>query len=488
MKRRTMWTTVAVVAVLALLAGGAGALQERDTLQATVASKINYQGRLTNPGGTPLDGTFPMRFQIWNAAVGGVYYYDSGEIPVNVDNGLFNVELNPPQAAFDGRELWLQMWVDGEWLSPRQELTPVPYALSLRPGAEIAGDSQNGWGLSVDWSNTAATGGAVYGTSATSVALFGRSPGGYGLYGYSEDNYGVVGYSRDSEGGHLSSTNGYGLRVNTDGTDHWDHAGWFTADWGYGVYAQSTYNYGVVGEGVTAGVRGTGTNQGVSGSSTNGSGVSGYSYNNIGVDASSHDYWGLLSFTYRPDNNYGVYTYDNVYALSYHVMGAIMQVAQNGGEEPLELGDVVVLSGMTALPEADAPAVMQVSGAASANSPAVAGVVYSRFNIETAIEDRKPGTNVTAAPREVTPAGPVAPREYLLVVVQGPAQVKASALTGEIQPGDLLSTATLVNHAAKAPRLIVEGIEMVAPGTLLGKAMEPLQADQELIYVYVTLQ
>jgi hypothetical protein len=488
MKRRTMWTTVAVVAVLALLAGGAGALQERDTLQATVASKINYQGRLTNPGGTPLDGTFPMRFRIWNAAVGGVYYYDSGEIPVNVDNGLFNVELNPPQAAFDGRELWLQMWVDGEWLSPRQELTPVPYALSLRPGAEIAGDSQNGWGLSVDWSNTMATGGAVYGTSATSVALFGRSPGGYGLYGYSEGNYGVVGYSRDSTAGYLSSTEGYGLRVDTGGTDHWDHAGWFTANWGYGVYAQSTHNYGVVGEGVIAGVRGAGTYSGVSGSSHDGDGVSGYSTNGPAVRGSSTSSNGVYGNTSRSDNSYGLFTYDNLYSLNYNLMGAIMQVAQNGGEEPLEMGDVVVLSGMTALPEADAPAVMQVSGATAANSPAVAGVVYSRFNIETAIEDREPGADVTAAPREVTPAGPVAPGEYLLVVVQGPAQVKASALTGEIQPGDLLSTATLVNHAAKAPRLIVEGIEMVAPGTLLGKAMEPLQADQELIYVYVTLQ
>ena len=29
---------------------------------------------------------------------------------------------------------------------------------------------------------------------------------------------------------------------------------------------------------------------------------------------------------------------------------------------------------------------------------------------------------------------------------------------------------------------------MVAPGTVLGKAMESLSADRELIYVYVTLQ
>ena len=478
MKKRTMWTTVAVAAVLVLLAGGAGALQERDTLQATVASKINYQGRLTDPGGTPLDGTYTMRFQIWNAAVGGVYYYDSMNVSVDVDNGLFNVELDPPQAIFDGRELWLQMSVAGESLSPRQELTPVPYALSLRPGAEIAGDSQYGWGLSVDWSNTAATGGAVYGTSATSVAMFGRSPKGYGLYGYSEENYGVVGYSRDSSAGYLSSNEGYGLQVKTNGTQHWDHAGWFTANKGYGVYAQSTQNYGVVGEGITAGVRGTGTSQGVSGSSTNGSGVSGYSTNSSGV----------YGTTGRGDNNYGLFTYDNLYSLNYHLMGAVMQVAQNGGEEPLELGDVVVLSGMTALPGADAPVVMQVSGAAAANSPAVAGVVYSRFSIDTAIENRELESEGAADPREVTPSGPVAPGEYLLVVVQGPAQVKASALAGDIQPGDLLSTAGLAGHAARTPRLDVGGIEMVAPGTVLGKAMEPLQADQELIYVYVTLQ
>jgi hypothetical protein len=143
---------------------------------------------------------------------------------------------------------------------------------------------------------------------------------------------------------------------------------------------------------------------------------------------------------------------------------------------------------MTALPEADAPAVMQVSNATAANSPAVAGVVHSRFNIETAIQNREPGQEPSTAPRQVTLAGPVAPGEYLLVVVQGPAQVKASTLAGEIRPGDLLSTAGVTSHAAKAPQLAVEGIEMVAPGTVLGKAMESLSADRELIYVYVTLQ
>jgi hypothetical protein len=475
MKARTIRMTVAVVAVLIVLAGAAGAMPGQDLPNANVGERINYQGRLTDPGGTPLTGTFPMQFQVSNASTGGILLWDSGLLNVSVDHGLFNVALNVNQADFDGQALWLRIYVNGEWLSPRQELVPVPYALSLRPGAHIKGEpSSDNWILGVD-------------SVSTGTAVHGESPGGFGVVGRSTSTYGVWGQSTNSWGGYFTSSEGYGIRVNTNGDNHWDHAGYFTSNMGYGVYGVSTQNHGVRGEGAVAGVRGIGGATGVSGSSTNGDGVAGWSSDSTGVYGSSDSYHGVEGFTWRSDNNYGLFTYDNLYSLNIHTLGAEMQVARNGGEADLEPGDVVVFAGLASPLEKGAPPVIQVAQASSANSHAVAGVVQSRFNIETLLREHRQETKASGATVEVTPDGPVPAGEYLLLVTKGPAQVKASALPGAIQPGDLLSTAGESGYAAKTVEVTVEGLRMAVPGTVFGKALEALEEGQGLVYVFVTL-
>jgi hypothetical protein len=190
-----------------------------------------------------------------------------------------------------------------------------------------------------------------------------------------------------------------------------------------------------------------------------------------------------------PDNNYGVYTPDNLYSLNYHLMGAVMQVVQNGGQEALEPGDVVVFSGVAAPLEVGSPPVIQVAKAATANSTAVAGVVYARFNIDAVTGDvGRLHDPVAAENMDATPGGPAEPGDYLLVVVHGPAQVKVNALTGAIQPGDLLASAREAGYAAQAAEINVDGVKSGIPGAVFGKALEPLKDSKALIYVYVTLQ
>lgn len=549
MKTRTMWITMAVAAILVLMAGAAGALQSPSAPEAVVANKINYQGQLTTPGGLPLSGVFPMRFQIYDDPGGGALLWDSGVMGVDVDHGLFNAELWVEPAAFNGRGLWLRIWVDGEWLTPRQELSPVPYALSLRPGAEVEADAPTNWVFRATNTNSFATGSAIWGAAATGSAIYGNSAGGYGLYGYSEVGNAVVGTSVDKTAGVFHSDEGYGIRVSTNGTNHWDHGGYFSANWGYGIYATSNQSPGVRAEagdisgawqpGGQVGVVGIGEDRGVYGSSHDGPGVDGVSVTDSGVygetesndantaagvwgqkwseeglavrglkygtfgigiqgsnngttgsaiAADSTNYYGLYSRTDRGDNNYGLFTPDNIYSLNYNLAGAVMQVAQNGGTEALEAGDVVVFSGLAAPLEKDGSPLVQVSRATSANSSAVAGVVYSGFNIKAVDGTWQPDGHGTEDNAQVTLEGPVKPGEYLLLVVQGPAQVKASALSGAIRPGDLLSSAGEAGRAAKATRLSLEGVEIAAPGTVFGKALEPLDADRGLIYVFVTLQ
>jgi hypothetical protein len=212
-----------------------------------------------------------------------------------------------------------------------------------------------------------------------------------------------------------------------------------------------------------------------------GYGVYGSSTSWYGVTGTSVSGWGVQGVTNRGDDNYGLHTVDNLYSLNFHSLGAQMQVVQNGGQEALEPGDVVVFNGL----EAGDPPVIRVAKAMAANSTAIAGVVYSRYNIAAVTEDLEQSTQ---GDREVTPAGPVPPGEYLLIVIQGPAQVKASALAGTIQPGDLLSSASPAGQAAKAAQVSIDGVETALPGTILGKALEPLDTGDKLIYVFVTLQ
>jgi len=279
-------------------------------------------------------------------------------------------------------------------------------------------------------------------------------------------NYGVVGASRSDEG-----YGGYFYNNNTEG--------------GTGLWAQSADGHGIVGQGGAdvndaggwfegdVGAYGTGVN-GLYGEGITGAAVVGHSLNHYGV----------FGYTDRTDSNYGLYTTDNLYSANYHTTGALMQIVQNGGQEPLEPGDVAVFDGIGAPLESDGMPVIQVARAAAAGSTAVAGVVHSGYSIAAATEAPE---QLARGGEQVTLEGPIPPGGYLLLVVQGPAQVKASAVSGAIQPGDLLSSSNLPGHAAGSAQLGREGSSIVPPGTILGKALEPLDGGDGMIYIYVTL-
>ena len=494
MKVKKVSFIVGVIVVLVLAAGVAGAIpnQQPETpsaVTAAVSSGISYQGRLTSPDGLPLNGSYTMRFVVYDAAVAGTALWDSGNMNVSVTSGLFTVILGVDQSDFNGQAVWLSIIVDGETLSPRQEILPAPYALSLRPGADIESDAIG--------STDAILAGYA---PATGTALYANANGGVGLFGDSEQSYGVWGSSDSSWGGYFTSQDGYGLRVNTNGTDIYDYGAYVTSEWGYGVYAQSSNNMAVRGEAgnVTGlnqplgpvGVVGIGSSRGVYGSSGNGAGMYGSSDANYGVWGQSETYRGMTGRTDRSDNDYGFYSPDNLYTLNINMAGAIMQVMQNNGSESLSPGDVVMFSGINELVTAVDEPVVQVSKVDMANNTAVAGVVYSRFNIDAVDPALESADGIDWETIDPTPEGDAAPGEYVLVVVQGAAQVNVGALgsSGTVQPGDLLATSSTAGVAGKAPMMEMNGVETAVPGTVFGKALEPVDGVQEMIYVYVTLQ
>ena len=104
---------------------------------ATVTQSITYQGTLTNAAGNPLTGTYSMTFNLYNIASGGSPLATDTH-SVTVSNGLFTTSVSFDSVYFDGQALWLGITVESDSeMTPRQEIRPVPYALSLRPGAVI---------------------------------------------------------------------------------------------------------------------------------------------------------------------------------------------------------------------------------------------------------------------------------------------------------------------------------------------------------------
>ena len=74
------------------------------------------------------------------------------------------------------------------------------------------------------------------------------------------------------------------------------------------------------------------------------------------------------------------------------------------------------------------------------------------------------------------------------VALVGIVPCKVSAENGPIQSGDLLTTSSLPGHAMKAMPILINGVEIYIPGTIIGKAMESLDSGTGVINVLVTLQ
>ncbi len=98
---------------------------------AEVPCKINYQGRLIE-NNVPVDGTRKMRFTIYDSAAGGNELWTSGDVDITVYNGLFRyvLDLSSIDDWTAGEELYLQVVVEGETLTPLEAIYAYPYAIN----------------------------------------------------------------------------------------------------------------------------------------------------------------------------------------------------------------------------------------------------------------------------------------------------------------------------------------------------------------------
>ncbi|MCH7698568.1 MAG: tail fiber domain-containing protein [Chloroflexi bacterium] len=117
---------------------------------------MNFQGELTDPStGDPVaDGTYSIRFSVWDADAAGSEEWNETQPAVSVSGGLFSVLLGSvtPLTAdvFGESPRYLEIEIDpagaAEVLSPRQQFATVPYAFHAVNAWALDGNSGTGAG------------------------------------------------------------------------------------------------------------------------------------------------------------------------------------------------------------------------------------------------------------------------------------------------------------------------------------------------------
>ena len=459
----------------------------------SVTNSINYQGRMTDSAGEPLSGTYNMTFGLYNAPTGVKYVLlDTDTHTVEVTDGLFNTNIDFAPSYFDGRALWLGITVKGDSeMTPRQELRAVPYALSLRPGAKIAGNVRGpalwvenegnlGEGVWVDTTGNSGRGvyARTYGNGSHGVAadIYGYRSNGVYARTYSDDSHGVYASTAgdDSDGFHAYTygDDSHGVYARTYGNDSDGVYAHTAGDGSDGVHAYSTTGTGVYGgSGSGHGVFAQGAGQGLSGaalyaraSDAGGIALWGNSTStdstlvlrNDGtgdlIRAFSHDDW---AYRFRVDND-GRTTVN------------VLEIT--GGSDLSEQFDIHTAE-RDAVPGAlvsiDPEHPGQLTLSRESYDRRVAGIISGAGGIQTGMLMGQEGSQADGS---------------YPVALSGRVYCWADASNSPIEPGDLLTTSDIPGHAMKVTDYTR------AQGAAIGKAMSSLDEGQGLVLVLITLQ
>jgi len=104
-----------------------------------VAQPFTYQGFLRQ-GGQPVNGTTSLTFRLYDAPTGGNQLGSAITQNVNVQNGLFTVQLNFGN-VWTGGDRYLEIQVGSTTLSPRVKIMPAPYASFAQRPWQTAGSN-----------------------------------------------------------------------------------------------------------------------------------------------------------------------------------------------------------------------------------------------------------------------------------------------------------------------------------------------------------
>jgi len=209
-----------------------------------VPKLIDYQGRLTDSGGNPVDTTADLTFTIFADAGGVTSLWTETHPDVVIESGLFTVTLGSytpfGSTVFNGQQRYLGMQIEGGVMSsPLETIVSTPYALRsihsdtasyalAAPGGGSSGWTDDGHvvrlnnindSVGIGTSNPRApleVQGPMHGIigeshgSGTAAGVLGTNDSdGFGLMGVSTSGRGVTGLSISGFGGHFYGPKNY---------------------------------------------------------------------------------------------------------------------------------------------------------------------------------------------------------------------------------------------------------------------------------------
>ena len=468
MKKRVL-ISVLVLGLLLALGVGLTQAQEPDGegevgtegeigVTAITPGAISVQGRLTDSGGTPLDGTYDVTFRLYEQETGGSAIC-SDTRSVTVEEGLFSDYMDGCYNDLYGQKVWLGVEVgsDGE-MTERQVIYPVPYALSLRPGAVISDTRDNI--LTVRSTGSGDRDALIIEAGGSGEAIEAHVQDGTGIWVTSESNLGLNAHSYDTS----NYPGVYGCSASEQSTcgSHKNDGG------AAGVAGYSSLGSGVYGKSSLIGVKGVGLVAGGYFTSTIGYGIYVESDSGHGAEIESG---GGTALRLVSDNGDLIEGFGDGSERDFRVTNSGAAYADGGwngnadfaelietedNSDAYEFGDVLVISEVSdrSVALSSEPYATTVIGVYSENP----GFVGSPHVMEGQQEDEIP------------------------VAVVGIVPCKVSAENGAIHRGDLLTTSSTPGHAMLCddPSACI--------GAIVGKALGELEEGTGVIEILVTLQ
>jgi len=498
MKRTALWIAVILISAAASFA------------QAPPPDALNYQGVLRNADGSPLNGDVAMVFRFYTAPGGGdEIVYDTHPV-VGVAQGLFNVTLGSPgvadgsgpgsytslsEAFRDYMEVFLEVEVEGEILSPRVQIVSAAYSLN---SSHLDGWSSDFF-VNVSPEPQVKGGELTCVTGQASAHLAWVKPDGDNHLGYGIEALG------DYTGGYFEDTDSSGAA--------------FVAVGDLGIDAQGSFTGGHFADSDGTGHAYIGfDNRGIE---AHGTGAAGYFVNDAG---SGYAFLGQTDMGIRAygDGGGGYFKDEDdeseawvasghygIHAVGFTAGGWFQADSFGTGAAWLGYGDYgiraegsvaggwfdkVLVDGMTET------SVLKITGGADVAEPfPVRGTDDVLEGAVVVIDDSAPGALiVSSVPYDYRVAGVISggggiqPGVILsqgepgsdeeAVALMGRVYCLATTENGPILPGDLLTTSSLPGHAMKATD------RQRSHGATLGKAMSTLEEGEALVLVLVNLQ
>ena len=477
---------------------------------APMSTAFTYQGRLMDDN-SAAEGQYDFEFKLYDDANTITGNQQGSTIDINdldVIDGYFTVELDFGSSVFDGNSVWLEIDVrpgnsnepnDFVVLSPRQEITPTPYALQTR-GIFVDNALNVGIGTTSPVGTLHVDGGkAMDGTLGADVVIKVQDGGdGWAMQNNGEaggdiillpgeggEEYGVgfpgsdgnVGIGTTSPRTELEVLGTTGVRVTTG--EHSNVYGDFkhaysggliiNAHAGGGGWADMSLQTNATtrmfiesGGNVGIGTTSPKTKLHIEGGSDASLGGGGFlvTGSESGTNMVIDDNEIIARNNGNPSKLYLNKGSGNVVVSVLEIIGGsdLAEPFEVAGAESIEPGIVVAI-------DPEHPGQLRIAD--KAYDRKVAGIVSGANGIN-------PG--MIMSQEETVADG------SLLVALTGRVYAWADASNGPIEPGDLLTTSETPGHAMKVTDY------SKAHGAILGKAMSSLDQGRGLVLVLVTLQ